>query len=160
MRNILKKELDLVLERRGLRRRRWAVEWDDSAIDLLLEIGFSPDLGARPLKRAIERHLLAPLARTIVKHEFPEGDQFLFVRAEGKRIRVEFVDPDLPESVATTTHERAGEDTRSSLQLEALALDALGHGGEVAFLARVLSEFRSTVDADDWRTRKAKLLSR
>ena len=45
----------------------------------LLEAGFSPTLGARPLKRAIERHLLAPLARTIVGREFPTGDQFLYV---------------------------------------------------------------------------------
>ena len=33
----------------------WAVEWDEAAIDFLIEQGFSAELGARPLKRAVER---------------------------------------------------------------------------------------------------------
>jgi ATP-dependent Clp protease ATP-binding subunit ClpC len=96
MRTILLKELDGILERRGLRSREWAVEWEDSAIEFLLDRGFSPEMGARPLKRAIDQHLLAPLAATLVEHRFPEGDQFLFVRSDGKSIQVEFVDPDAP----------------------------------------------------------------
>src|SRR5690606_12754705 len=61
MRDILKKELARVLERRGLRHREWAVEWEASALDFLLERGFTPEMGARPLKRAIDQYLLAPL---------------------------------------------------------------------------------------------------
>ena len=49
----------------------------------LIDKGFSPELGARPLKRALERHLLAPIAAAIVEQEVPEGDQFLFVTASG-----------------------------------------------------------------------------
>lgn len=96
MRDILKKELGDVVKRRGFRNRDWAVEWEPSAIDFLLERGFTPDMGARPLRRAIEEHLLAPLAMTIVEHRFPEGDQFLFVRSDGHGIQVEFIDPDEP----------------------------------------------------------------
>ena len=75
MREILYKELDLVLKRRGLRSRSWAVEWEDSAIEFLLAKGFDATLGARPLKRAVERYLLSPLALTIVNHQFPGGAQ-------------------------------------------------------------------------------------
>ena len=60
MRGILGKELAGVLERRGLRHREWAVEWESSALDFLLDKGFSPTMGARPLKRAIDRYLLVP----------------------------------------------------------------------------------------------------
>jgi ATP-dependent Clp protease ATP-binding subunit ClpC len=67
MRDILKKELGRVLERRGLKDREWAVEWEASALEFLLEKGFSPEMGARPLKRAIDQHLIAPLAATIVE---------------------------------------------------------------------------------------------
>ena len=74
-----------MLERRGLRDREWAVEWEASALEFLLEKGFSPEMGARPLKRAIDQYLLAPLAATIVEQRFPEGDQFLFVRSDGTR---------------------------------------------------------------------------
>ncbi|MDH5824190.1 AAA family ATPase [Luteimonas sp. RD2P54] len=94
MRGILHKELARALERRGLRSRDWAVEWEPSAIEFLLDRGFTPDLGARPLRRAIEDHLLAPLARSIVEHRAPEGGQFLFVRGAGDRLDVEFIDPD------------------------------------------------------------------
>ena len=93
MYRILRKELAAVLDRRGPKHRDWAVEWEPSALDFLLDRGFSPELGARPLKRAIDQYLLAPLAATLVEHRFPEGDQFLFVRSNGKAIEVEFLDP-------------------------------------------------------------------
>src|SRR5207302_6309844 len=94
MRVILKKELNGVLERRGLKDRDWAVEWESTALEFLLEKGFSPAMGARPLKRAIEKYVIAPLAATIVERRFPEGDQFVFVRSDGRAIQAEFVDPD------------------------------------------------------------------
>ena len=94
MRGILKKELSRVLERRGFKDREWAVEWEASALEFLLEKGFSPEMGARPLKRAIDQYVIAPLAATIVERRFPEGDQFVFVRSDGKAIQAEFVDPD------------------------------------------------------------------
>ena len=93
MRGILKKELTRVLERRGLRDREWAVEWEASALEFLLEKGFSQEMGARPLKRAIEQYVIAPLAATIVEQRFPEGDQFVFIRSDGRAIQTEFVDP-------------------------------------------------------------------
>ncbi len=95
MRALLDKELADALARRGLRGRPWAVEVDESAYAFLIDRGFSPELGARPLKRALERHLLAPIAAAIVEQEVPDGDQFLFVTASGgDRIDVAFVDPD------------------------------------------------------------------
>ena len=81
MRALLDKELADALARRGLRGRPWAVEMDESAYTFLIEKGFSPELGARPLKRAVEQHLLAPLAAAIVEQSVPDGDQFLFVTA-------------------------------------------------------------------------------
>ncbi|TYT23576.1 AAA domain-containing protein [Luteimonas viscosa] len=102
MRGILHKELARALERRGLRSRDWAVEWEPSAVEFLLDRGFTPDLGARPLRRAIEDHLLAPLARSIVEHRAPEGGQFLFVRGAGDRLDVEFIDPDAPAAGVAT----------------------------------------------------------
>jgi ATP-dependent Clp protease ATP-binding subunit ClpC len=100
MRVILKKELNGVLERRGLKDRDWAVEWESTALEFLLEKGFSPDMGARPLKRAIEKYVIAPLAATIVERRFPEGDQFVFFRSDGRAIQAEFVDPDADDADA------------------------------------------------------------
>jgi ATP-dependent Clp protease ATP-binding subunit ClpC len=94
MRGILKKELAALLDRRGLKDRAWAIEWESSALEFLLERGFSPEMGARPLKRAIDQYVVAPLAAIIVEKRFPEGEQFLFVRSDGNGIQAEFVDPD------------------------------------------------------------------
>ena len=85
MRALLDKELADALARRGLRGRPWAVEVDESAYAFLIDKGFSPELGARPLKRAVEQYLLAPLARAIVEQSVPDGDQFLFVTAPARR---------------------------------------------------------------------------
>jgi ATP-dependent Clp protease ATP-binding subunit ClpC len=119
MRKILYRELREVTERRGLKGRPWAVEWDESAIAFLLEKGFTPDLGARPLRRAVERYLLSPLAATIVRHQFPEGDQFLFVSCAGEGLRVEFVDPDADESAEVVLEGagRAGEAAARGIDL-------------------------------------------
>ena len=84
MREILAGELEAVLARRGLRGRQWAVEFDDSALEFLLAEGFTPDLGARPLKRAVERHFLTPLALAIAGHDVP-GRRPVPVRARRRR---------------------------------------------------------------------------
>ncbi|MEL7423135.1 MAG: AAA family ATPase [Bacteroidota bacterium] len=94
---ILDIELRKVLQRRGLRNKKWALDMEESAIEFLLEKGYTKNLGARPLKRAIEQYLLAPLATTIVNHNFPKGDQFLLVsRGKKDNLKVRFIDPDEP----------------------------------------------------------------
>jgi ATP-dependent Clp protease ATP-binding subunit ClpC len=148
MRALLERELELVLERRGFRNRPWVVEWDESALDLLLRMGFSAQLGARPLKRAVEQHLLAPLAAAIVSQEFPEGDQFLFVTAEGDRIDVRFVDPDADDE------EPAAPSPPANLRLERLVLLPSGGLAEVAFLQAETERLRSVVDGEGWHGRK------
>jgi ATP-dependent Clp protease ATP-binding subunit ClpC len=91
MRALLDKELDDMVRRRGIRGKPWAVEVDESAATFLLDVGFSPTMGARPLKRAVEEHVLTPLARAIVDSAVPEGDQFLFVTAPHGAVEVHFV---------------------------------------------------------------------
>jgi len=158
MREILRKELADVLRRRGLRTRAWAVEWDESAIEFLLEKGFTADLGARPLKRAVERYVLAPLALAIVGHEAPAGDQFLFVRREGDRIEAVFVDPDAPEPGLAAAARVTREDERPPL--EALILDARGAPSEVDFLAEEYRRVADVVRAPAWQRRKQEALAR
>ncbi len=160
VRDILLKELSNVLQRRGLRNRDWAVEWEDSALDFLLEKGFTAELGARPLKRAIERYLLSPLAITIVNNQFPEGDQFLFVRSKGKVIDVEFIDPDATEADDDKSSEK-GRATEVSAEesLKPLILDPAGVSAEVNLLQQIFDELKEEVDSDDWQNRKANALN-
>ena len=153
MREILHKELQRAMGRRGLRNRDWAVEWEPSAIEFLLDRGFTPDLGARPLRRAIEQHLLAPLARSIVEHRTPQGDQFLFVRSAGERLEVEFVDPDAstPSSTVATALPPASDDLRTLVRTPEASrphLDRL-HAALDALLDRIDDEtWHDNRDAD------------
>ena len=150
MRDLLKKELREVVYRRGLRNRDWAVEWDESAIEFLLDKGFTPDLGARPLKRAIERYLLSPLAMSIVNHQLPDGDQFLFVRSDGKEIQVEFVDPNPPEQPPVAPD----EESEAECHLEEIALDARGTPVEVEFLRDAFQQLVDEIESEDWQAKK------
>jgi ATP-dependent Clp protease ATP-binding subunit ClpB len=54
--------------------RKIVVTVTDAARERLAEIGYNPAYGARPLRRAIQKHLQDPLALHILKGEFREGD--------------------------------------------------------------------------------------
>ncbi|MBN2491590.1 MAG: AAA family ATPase [Planctomycetes bacterium] len=158
MREVLAKELDRVFQRRGLRNREWAVEWDESALEFLLNHGFSAVYGARPLQRAIERYLLSPLAMTIVNHQVPEGEQFLFVRAGTAGIEVAFVDPDA-EPAAPEAEPLPASDAARTPQLEGIVMDAHGSATEVDFLGQVYEELRAAIEDDAWKQAKARALA-
>jgi ATP-dependent Clp protease ATP-binding subunit ClpC len=69
---ILSLEVEKVLER--LRRRNLRLELDDKAKDFLVEKGYDPQYGARPMRRAVERFFEDPLAEEILKATLHEGD--------------------------------------------------------------------------------------
>ncbi len=50
---------------------------DDTAFDLLIDAGFDPVYGARPLKRAIQQQVENNLAQKILSGEFQPGDNIL-----------------------------------------------------------------------------------
>ncbi len=53
--------------------RGFKLEMSQAARDYLAEVGFEPEFGARPLKRAIQREIQDPLAMQILAGAFPEG---------------------------------------------------------------------------------------
>ncbi|MEZ4769320.1 MAG: AAA family ATPase [Caldilineales bacterium] len=81
MRQIARRELGHVLMREGLVRRNVLAEVDDNVIDLLVEQGFDAAYGARPLKRAIERLVVVPLARFLAGRPDGGGDLLRLRRA-------------------------------------------------------------------------------
>jgi ATP-dependent Clp protease ATP-binding subunit ClpB len=64
-----------LLEQRGIH-----LEIEPGAREFLAEVGFDPNFGARPLKRAIQRELQDPLALEILSGTYQEGDT---LRVEG-----------------------------------------------------------------------------
>lgn len=75
MRRILDLELEKVQHRiLALGENSFILNWSDGLKDFLLEEGFDRRYGARPLKRAIERHLVVPLANLIATRQVSAGD--------------------------------------------------------------------------------------
>ncbi|MDD5466491.1 MAG: ATP-dependent chaperone ClpB [Anaerolineales bacterium] len=54
--------------------RGYMLEVSEAAREYLAEVGYAPDFGARPLKRAIQREVQDPLAMHILGGGFHEGD--------------------------------------------------------------------------------------
>lgn len=79
IRGIADIQLDRLRQRLAERDMRLSV--DDSAFDQLIEAGFDPLYGARPLKRAIQQRIENGLAQKILGGEFQPGDTIL-VKAE------------------------------------------------------------------------------
>ena len=72
----LRKIVDIQLRRvEGLLRDRgFSLEVTPEARDYLAEVGYDPDYGARPLKRAIQRELQDPLALEVLSGDITPGD--------------------------------------------------------------------------------------
>jgi ATP-dependent Clp protease ATP-binding subunit ClpC len=61
-RKVVKRQLELIRQRDGLKYRRVTLTVGEDVVDYLLEHGFEPRYGARSLKRVMERDMLAPLS--------------------------------------------------------------------------------------------------
>jgi ATP-dependent Clp protease ATP-binding subunit ClpC len=72
---ILDLEVNKVLER--LRHKNLRLELDAKAKDFLVEKGYDPEYGARPMRRSVERFLEDPLAEEILKGSLHEGEAIL-----------------------------------------------------------------------------------
>jgi len=69
---ILNLEVSKVLER--LKSKNIVLELDEKAKDFLVEKGYDPQYGARPMRRAVERFLEDPLAEEILRGHLHEGE--------------------------------------------------------------------------------------
>ncbi len=80
----IKEIVDLLLRRirESMAERELQLELSDNAKDLLVEKGWDPAMGARPLKRAIQRYIEDPLADFVLRSQVPEGSTVLIDRDE------------------------------------------------------------------------------
>ena len=78
----LEKIVDIQLERVNhlIAERGYRLEIDESARKYLADVGYDPDYGARPLKRAIQRELQDPLAMKFLSGEILPGSTILVTK--------------------------------------------------------------------------------
>jgi ATP-dependent Clp protease ATP-binding subunit ClpB len=68
-------EIQLGNIRGRLAERKIAIELTDGAKKQLVQMGYDPAYGARPLKRTLQKEIETPLARMMLKGELPDGCQ-------------------------------------------------------------------------------------
>src|SRR5216117_531794 len=79
---ILALEIEKVMER--LKGKKMELRLDEKANDFLVEKGYDPTYGARPMRRAVERFLEDPLAEELLKGSLHEGEPVQVSVADGK----------------------------------------------------------------------------
>jgi len=78
----IRRIIDLLLQRvRGeLTEQQIKIDVTDAAKDLLMEKGYDPAYGARPMRRAIQNLIEDPLAEALLEGRFKSGDSVLIDR--------------------------------------------------------------------------------
>jgi ATP-dependent Clp protease ATP-binding subunit ClpA len=84
----IKKIVELELEKvsNRLKERKIQLVYSESTKGILAELGFDPNLGARPLKRVIQKKVLDPLSFKIVSGEIREEERILVDAEDGEII--------------------------------------------------------------------------
>ena len=78
-------DLELAKVEKRLANKEIKIEISDKAKELLVKEGFDQNLGARPLKRVIQKLILDPLSVKIVSAEISEGSR-IFIDADKEKI--------------------------------------------------------------------------
>ena len=98
---IVELEISKVVER--LSHKSITVKIQDSAKELLIEHGYDPQYGARPMRRSVEKHLEDPLAEHLLRGDVKDGDRVtISTDKDGKNLKfkVDESDPGEVETVA------------------------------------------------------------
>jgi ATP-dependent Clp protease ATP-binding subunit ClpC len=76
------------------------IELTDEAKDLLVEKGYDPTMGARPLRRAIQRFIEDPLADFVLGRQLEPGSTILVARKNDEEVDITLVPPAPPEAIS------------------------------------------------------------
>jgi ATP-dependent Clp protease ATP-binding subunit ClpC len=96
---ILDLEVSKVVER--IRRKNVTVVLNEKAREFLIEKGFDPQYGARPMRRAVEKYLEDPLAEEILRGTLVEGEP-VNATVEGDKIIFRQNKPDTTEGALSS----------------------------------------------------------
>jgi ATP-dependent Clp protease ATP-binding subunit ClpC len=83
-----------------------AIELTDSAKELLVDKGYDPTMGARPLRRAIQRYIEDPLADFVLGRELGSGATILVDRKNEDEVDITVIPAEItPEKVTVPPEE-------------------------------------------------------
>jgi ATP-dependent Clp protease ATP-binding subunit ClpC len=77
-------EIELAKVRERLKSKGMELELDQAAKDFLIDKGYNPDFGARPLRRALGQFVEDPLAEALLSGDYQSGSKITVTRKEGE----------------------------------------------------------------------------
>jgi ATP-dependent Clp protease ATP-binding subunit ClpC len=82
--HIVDLEVNKVLTR--VKAKEVSVELEESAKEFLIEKGYDPQYGARPMRRAVEKYLEDPFAEELLRGNVKPGETVYVSAGEGKLV--------------------------------------------------------------------------
>ena len=122
----IKRIVELLLRRirQSLADRDLQLELTDEAEDFLVEKGWDPSMGARPLRRAIQRYIEDPLADFVLRSELTPGGTVLVAPPEGDEdVKLSIIQPEKKPTPVGVGAEGGKEEGDGGVAEEAGALD-------------------------------------
>ena len=124
---LLLKKVHKMLGRQGI-----VIKFSEKALDLLAELGYDPQFGARPLKRVIQKEVINELSKLVIGSEFiagdtiyvDENDDYLtfskepFNGADKKDPEIESEDPEIPSENTETEPRKDPEVEKAETKAE------------------------------------------
>ncbi len=104
-------ELELQKVEGRMKQKRLVLHLSDEAREFLLNKGYHPEYGARPLRRTIERYVEDPLAEELLKGNLPTNSLVEVDRVQGEeRLSIVAIPAEPAEATATTGGSEAKEE--------------------------------------------------
>jgi ATP-dependent Clp protease ATP-binding subunit ClpC len=99
--------VDLLLHRvrEQMAQHEVTIELTDDAKELLVEKGYDPTMGARPLRRAIQRYIEDPLADYVLGREMQPGSTILVSRKNEEEVDITMIPASPPVESVTVPPE-------------------------------------------------------
>ncbi|MFZ4683334.1 MAG: ATP-dependent Clp protease ATP-binding subunit, partial [Terrimicrobiaceae bacterium] len=83
-------EVSKVVER--IRTRNIHIQLDDTAKEFLIDKGYDPQYGARPMRRAVEKYLEDPVAEELLRGTIKSGET-IQVKRDGEKLGFKTLSP-------------------------------------------------------------------
>jgi len=115
----IKKILDILMRKvhKNLGKQGITIELTESAKNYLVDLGYEPQFGARPLKRTIEKYLVNPLAIEVLGGNYVSGDK-IFIGTDKNGLTFTEEVPAKEEVPNTEVEEKAKKTRRSRSKKE------------------------------------------
>ena len=139
----IKTIVDLLLKRlrEQMALHEASIELTDDAKEMLVEKGYDPAMGARPLRRAIQRHIEDPLADFVLGAELTPGSTIMISRKGDEEVDITIIpgEPREPERSPSLQargplRRRGSPATSRAKPPRLISVDRVGPGGGISLL--------------------------